>query len=95
MTETKWTPGPWNIRHEMPYYLITDVNNCLLSQVCPTYDDKSKYNANLTAAAPDLYAATNWVDSVSASSQFEYVYVRLSVDELNALIDARRKARGE
>ena len=84
MTETKWTPGPWNIRHEMPYYLITDVNNCLLSQVCPTYDDKSLYNAQLYAAAPDMYAALKIVSGMDLHH------------EVLAIVDAAmRKARGE
>ena len=101
MTETKWTPGPWNIRHEMPYYLITDVNNCFLSEVNPTYDDKSKYNADLISAAPDLYTATDWANGliplleVSEDKEITFVQIQLSSDAIRALIDARRKARGE
>lgn len=54
-------------------------------------------NANLMAAAPDLYEATDWVDKVAGAfgecSGNQYS-LNLSGAELRALIDARRKARG-
>jgi len=100
MTETKWTNGPWLIKSEHPYYRITCLNR-YLCEVVPTYDDKSQYNAQLMVAAPDLYAATDWVDSKLQTfwspdmDDLDEVDVTLTYREIRALIHARRKARGE
>ena len=100
MTETKWTPGPWRKNNEFPYDTVASSKH-FICQVFPTYDDKSKYNADLISAAPELYTATDWANGliplleVSEDKEITFVQIQLSSDAIRALIDARRKARGE
>ncbi len=62
---------------------------------------EQRANAQLYAAAPDLYAATDWVERVPAWEFGDDVHedsevpVFLTAGEIRALIDARRKARDE
>lgn len=54
MSETKWTPGPWNGRD----IKVSDQDAAGIS-ICFTYPPREEYRANarLIAAAPELYEA--------------------------------------
>lgn len=56
MSDTKFTPGPW---HAKGYPTISATGGGLIAKVLPRYMDAAerKANANLIAAAPQLYAA--------------------------------------
>ena len=93
MTETKWTPGDWENQGEdafadMPFIRI-GVGDRTICEVLPPVDageidDETRANANLTAAAPDLYTVLKMVSGMDLHH------------EVLAVVDAAmRKARGE
>lgn len=86
MTETKWTPGPWRKNKEFPYDTVASSKH-FICQVFPTYDDKSKYNADLISAAPELYDALK--ETLEIAARYE------SGDYIERANAAMRKARGE
>ena len=110
MTEPKWTPGPWTVDRpsdqnqrmhvvrEFNWRLVASMENC---NKFLAYAEETRANANLISAAPDLYTATDWANGliplleVSEDKEITFVQIQLSSDAIRALIDARRKARGE
>lgn len=56
-TETKFTPGPWNVVERYGYLSVQQALTPIL-RLSPVGDyEQTEANAYLTAAAPDLYAA--------------------------------------
>lgn len=52
----KFTPGPWGVDKNIPNWIVAD--NIHVADVAQAFDgDFSPFNANLIAAAPELYAA--------------------------------------
>lgn len=107
MIEKEWTPGPWENQGEdafadMPFIRIGVGDRTICEALPPVdaeeIDDETRANANLMAAAPDMYEATDWVDKLVEAfgecSGSEYS-MTLPGKKIRALIDARRKARGE
>ena len=105
MTETKWTPGDWENQGEdafadMPFIRI-GVGDRTICEVLPPVDageidDETRANANLTAAASDLYASVERL-----LLEFDFMIERGVIPDCrndiifdNALA-AMRKARGE
>jgi hypothetical protein len=106
----KWTPGPWAIDHMDPcgsrdICLGADGDGELLATAYIVNADRGKddeeetgrFNANLIAAAPDLYAAL-----VVAVEAIEWTFKELGsgtrVEDRNFMKQARAalaKARGE
>lgn len=99
MSETKFTPGPWDKFDLIIGRMIdnrhryTSIASIYESE--PGYDGEDKANANLIAAAPDLYESL-------MSLLIEYDKLKLAEDEPESMISAHRnakqalaKARGE
>jgi hypothetical protein len=57
MSETKWTPGPWRVRHGHPSKTIRYVDPVLRFDSLIRKGQNYEANARLIAAAPDLYEA--------------------------------------
>jgi hypothetical protein len=60
MAEPKWTPGPWRVGREVPQYdnegYYVHANGLLIARLWAVDSrDPETANANLIAAAPDLY----------------------------------------
>lgn len=92
--ETKWTKGPWVIAFNGYYFDVGPKNNSkditVFPNVCIGVPNELEANANLIAAAPELYDALNyivtkWYGDVTDGGS----------DELNKAISALAKARGE
>ena len=93
MTETKWTPGPWAVdRPSDPnqrMYIVREFNWRLVASMengnkFLAWAEETSANANLIAAAPDMYAALKMVSGMDLHH------------EVLAVVDAAmRKARGE
>ena len=95
--ETKWTQGPWHVeRYKEPYTSSLDTytvvsNAGLIVAKCGTGDFEIPDNANLIAAAPELYAAL--ADMVSS---YESLGAPLPMaKEVEVALCALAKARGE
>lgn len=99
MSETKWTPGPWHavnddfIEAENGTLVIEQINNNL----CDVDDDEITANANLIAAAPELYEAGDRLahfarSAVSCDCPESTAYLQSLINNLRA---ALRRARGE
>lgn len=86
MTESKWTPGPWAVMdytddEEFPRWCVVPLS-CVGTIA---HVQKSEANANLIAAAPDLYEALEAMGDD-----------RIGDAEFNAMRNAAlAKARGE
>ena len=59
MTETRWTPGPWKVNPKTPSTVVTPdgMISVSWSSTDGHYERLAEANANLIAAAPDLYDA--------------------------------------
>ena len=55
MSETKFTPGPWRYEYEDGY--CGELIGANGGMICTFTDEPNEANANLIAAAPDLYEA--------------------------------------
>lgn len=96
MTDTKFTPGPWVASDEVHGKCggIIHIKDGKYSEICTMWssglenEDEFLVNANLIAAAPDLYEALErmkiWCE--------DEVGAELPCDSINA---ALAKARGE
>ena len=109
---TKWTPGPWFVINEgsknEPMMSVKAARisgrppkHCVA--ICATGDSPQEMedaNALLIAAAPDLYEATDWIDSIQTWAPIDAVkdeqtfQVKLTGTQIRKLIDARKKAVG-
>ena len=103
---TEWTPGPHEVvvgEYSTPTKIYGQYQSKPNQILCIIVGDsaEAESNAQLYAAAPDLYAATDWVDSklqtfwAHDTDDLDEVDITLTYREIRALIDARRKARGE
>lgn len=96
MTETKFTKGPWFIDSKLivgPRIDSDGQDNGFISEVCDASLSigNKKANANLIAAAPDLYEALQRLVNVTSE-------IAPDVQGANVFTDARAalaKARGE
>lgn len=109
MAETRWTPGPWCVEAQNASVWTEDgmlqVAHCLsVPGVGMVWDrDELHANARLIAAAPELYAALEWIThvacGVSKAGPDEVGDARLRPGEYEAAIAAAiaalAKARGE
>lgn len=95
MSETKFTPGPWNVvQHGEGLYLCCTIHSESLDKpICIVGLEKQLTiaNAALIAAAPEMY------ELLSEILEFEPRGIRLNFfDRINPIIEAvLRKARGE
>lgn len=95
MTETKFTPGPWHTRLGMRTIQVTAGE-----YVWPIgYKEDAVANADLIAAAPDMYAAleTAYAALVAARHELEELALEFSGEDynsprLNAAIEDTRAA---
>ena len=108
MTEPKWTPGPWTTSLTDETF-VRSADNDVAVMIGDYSDDATSLimaaNANLIAAAPDLYAATDFVKFIEEKGfDEENYYVDLEDDDecicltfkqFREIMLARRKARGE
>lgn len=101
MSETKWTPGPWEVKQErgaqdpdlvMNYSIVSgefpDPSSPLV-KVAP-FDDSAEADAYLIAAAPDLYSENLYARMMLCRYRDECVKIG-DVDELAAVEDAIRR----
>lgn len=99
MSDTKWTPGPWEVRrkerfNDHVYHVFGDgmhVNACIANTAYWLDSDsfsESRANAHLIAAAPELYEALD--DCVK---QLRGIASPMDVPE--SATAALKKARGE
>jgi hypothetical protein len=102
MSETRWTPGPWNIiEGDSVVFIESAKRKIAATNHAPYWHHFSEIdlaNAHLIAAAPDLYAA---LDAITA----RYVSIAVSGDcgfwnpenepEVVAARAALSRARGE
>lgn len=111
---TKWTPGPYvcgeSFSHGAAVYskgasgvqisffgLSTTVGKSGTYRIDA---DECLANAQLFSAAPDLYEATDWIDSIQTWAPIDAVkdeqtfQVKLTGTQIRKLIDARKKAVG-
>lgn len=105
MSETRFTPGPWEV-----FFDDTEQVQCWAvwtpSATAAWSDNES--DANLIAAAPDLYAALEpvveaanldggltciWEESWNPDAHFDSF--TLTIGEVRAILTALAKARGE
>jgi len=104
----KWTPGPWTIQmsaDQRPYIVPADKGRPILAKA---YRDSldgdlpSDANANLIAAAPELYDALETISEALheglmdlqklGGGMFSFPLIEAALGDANA---ALRKARGE
>lgn len=109
---TKWTPGPWfSINEGSKDEPMMSVKTARIAgrpwkrcvAICATGDSPQEMedaNARLIAAAPDLYEATNWIDSIQTWAPIEAIKDedifegKLTGAQIRKLINARKKAEG-
>lgn len=92
MSDTKFTPGPWCARFKRARYEITGTGGELMIQLHGAQNN-AEQNANLIAAAPDLYAALE-----AMLQQFDADECHNSAADIEAILMAKAalaKARGE
>jgi len=91
--ETKWTPGPWVIGHKGIHEGKNPRSNQIVNKPSVRSSNSLDYylNANLIAAAPDLYDALYDL-VVSVELIGEHVAMP---EEVKAAHEALSKARGE
>ncbi len=106
MSDTKYTPGPWEAQWTHKNTLggrtygwhvgqpDTDNTVCLIEDErgCDTDHDRREADANLIAAAPDMLAVLARVTNKPREADRS---VRLTPADLSLLHDAIAKARGE
>lgn len=94
MTEPKWATGPWTVRGTGPRPdIVAADDNGNNVYICENVLGQA--NANLTAAAPELYEALNgirWKDDDKDNMEFAARIPYTLMDEIRA---ALAKARGE
>jgi hypothetical protein len=80
MKQEQFTPGPWEVSHGALRYpsigsLTTHTNVCgLPSDMTSSKDDvEIKANANLIAAAPDMYEALVYVANFESNYRLKYI----------------------
>lgn len=90
MSDTKFTPGPWLVGEDQcvdeAWSIVTTSGGSIIANVNDRHDRKA--NARLIAAAPDLYAALDAVESDLSIG----AHPHLHIDAIRAAI---AKARGE
>ena len=105
MTERKWTKGPWVWDKRHPFNVYSDdATGSIVSttdgfKYAPRHDAEKQANANLIAAAPDLYEALEkCLGSLMSNYHNEYdgVYSDSDFDNIERpYLAALAKARGE
>lgn len=97
--ETKFTKGPYNMERVHNGWVFSGLDGaydiCVIRDCNGDRNGQNTANANLIAAAPDLYAALDMLQANLA----EYIAINnlgamLNQDMVNA-ISALKKARGE
>lgn len=100
MTEPKFTPAPWRFSGSLKssyvgkdgYGMIAEVPYCFHPN--ESLREAQKANANLIAAAPDLYDALSWIEGYTKDYPIEQYG-----DEFKSWVEKSRaalaKARGE
>ena len=93
MSDTRWTAGPWFV-NKQPHGIFVDpvegddgVADVLM--VSGFDDARQQANANLIAAAPDLYAALDWLCRALVHDHNK------NIDYWTEALAALAKARGE
>jgi hypothetical protein len=86
MSEKKWTPGPW--ADIQGYVTCRGGYNVATVKSHGTYEGKA--NANLIAAAPDLYEALESLIDAMQHPETDFL-----CDEIGIARSALAKARGE
>ena len=91
MSETKFTPGPWKRKDNFVYSPMSDEDDTLFVSIAVacTGIAPAIVNANLIAAAPDMYEALETIERVAGIGMMEDDPARVKAR------DALRKARGE
>lgn len=98
-SESKFTPGPWYIERKLiigPRIESDDQSNGLIYEVCDcsySIGDKEA-NANLIAAAPDLYYALSSVMNEIGSCLADETYYFGTTKPFDLARAALAKARG-
>jgi len=113
MSDTKWTPGPWAIYHDHPNPETAkdmatirhvgalkheDVTNVFLCDYPGKLGERARANAQLIAAAPDLYEALAHMAAMLCAACLAISGSETRRLALEAVEDARAilaKARGE
>ena len=93
--ETKWTPGPWGKHHNGCYWDVGVKQECSVIQIHPStcIGVQMEADANLIAAAPELYDALDGLLSeLGSTSEIDLFSWGISTNEARA---ALAKARGE
>ena len=94
MSETKFTPGPWKRKDNFVYSPMSDEDDTLFVSIAVacTGIAPAIANANLIAAAPDMYKALE-----CACDKYCIGYARDSLVKCEDCViqKALRKARGE
>ncbi len=107
-SETKWTPGPWSLGRNKSDYMQIDgglsrpQQHIGLAKVVVAFDGdpypQGEANADLIAAAPELYEALErllkWVAPI-AGDNHDKDREREEMASVEAACSALRKARGE
>ena len=93
--ETKWTPGAWHVeRYKEPYtssldtYIVVSSAGLIVAK-CGTGDFEMPDNANLIAAAPELYEALKLADAEFSGANIDILALERKIHA------ALAKARGE
>ncbi len=86
MSKTQFTAGPWHVTEYMSDYVIDGADGFDVCNVINN-DDIDRHNANLIAAAPEMYAMLE-----KLSMQLTAINAHKAVDEIERLL---AKARGE
>lgn len=86
MANEKWTPGPWRIDGSLAIYSADD---SFIADVTYLTDEKEQANANLIAAAPELYEALNDLLNEAINGT---VPLLAQIEKVSKVL---RKARGE
>ena len=91
MSETKFTKGPWKRKDNFVYSPMFDEDDTLFVSIAVacTGIAPAIANANLIAAAPDMYEALETIERVAGIGMMEDDPARVKAR------DALRKARGE
>jgi hypothetical protein len=96
MTETKWTPGPWSAswQNDWSHWVVsapTMPSNTPIVRLSD-FDDATRHDAHLIAAAPELYEALAWFINDIDGDRTVMVDFSDNVERARAALS---KARGE